>query len=164
MKSINEKYIPTDWLKETKLVPSNPIRSSFPKIESIDYNLFNLIIESDFKFGDGADSGSEDLTLSFIKDNNEIFFTQNSKLFKRNNDEQGGKEFLYGLKVIDHNAQAIMYYKIELQRVEIAKKEEANVVEDEPLEEHLEVIAQLDEDDVFKTEFGDPVDWDDEKK
>ena len=72
MKSINEKYVPTDWLKETTLVPSNPIRSSCPKIEGVDYNLFDLVIEDIFNFGDDDNSGNEDLTLSFEHENNKI--------------------------------------------------------------------------------------------
>lgn len=107
-------------------------------------------------------SEKHQLILNFIYGNNEISLVQESDCIKRKsivNDEveADGKEFTYLLKVIDHATNSIMYYNVNLARVEIAKTEEI-VTDDDLLSEHLEVIAELDDEDdnPFETEFGDP--------
>lgn len=74
--------------------------------------------------------------------------------------EAGGKEFTYLLKVIDHATNSIMYYDVNLARVEIAKAKEI-VTDDGSLSEHLEVITKLDDEDdnPFNTEFDIPEDY-----
>ena len=107
-------------------------------------------------------SEKHQLILNFIYGNNEISLVQESDCIKRKsivNDEveADGKEFTYLLKVIDHATNSIMYYDVNLARVEIAKTEEI-VTDDDLLSEHLEGIAELDEEDdnPFEKEFGDP--------
>ena len=51
-----------------------------------------------------------------------------------------------------------MYYDVKLARVEVEKKEET-VTEDKSLGEHLEVIAELDDENPFNTEFDIPEDY-----
>ena len=66
--------------------------------------------------------------IDFRLDNNDITLIQRKRYVERDpielkvpSVEDKGKEFIYELKVVDSSTQAIMYYKVNLERVEINK-------------------------------------------
>ena len=162
MKCINEVFVPTGWNVTTEETAQNLSRPSWPLVTTTEENIFDLSVLVNTKNDEEPNSEKHQLILNFIYGNNEISLVQESDCIKRKsivNDEveADGKEFTYLLKVIDHATNSIMYYDVNLARVEIAKTEEI-VTDDDLLSEHLEVIAELDDEDdnPFETEFGDP--------
>ena len=162
MKCINEVFVPTGWNVTTEETAQNLSRPSWPLVTTTEENIFDLSVLVNTKNDEEPNNEKHQLILNFIYGNNEISLVQESDCIKRKsivNDEveAGGKEFTYLLKVIDHATNSIMYYDVNLARVEIAKTEEI-VTDDDLLSEHLEVIAELDDEDdnPFETEFGDP--------
>ena len=162
MKCINEVFVPTGWNVTTEGAAQNLSRPSWPLVTTTEENIFDLSVLVSTKNDEEPNSEKHQLVLNFIYGNNEISLVQESDCIKRKsivNDEveADGKEFTYLLKVIDHATNSIMYYDVNLARVEIAKTEEI-VTDDDLLSEHLEVIAELDDEDdnPFETEFGDP--------
>ena len=162
MKCINEVFVPTGWNVTTEETAQNLSRPSWPLVTITEENIFDLSVLVNTKNDEEPNNEKQQLILNFIYGNNEISLVQESDCIKRKsivNDEveADGKEFTYLLKVIDHATNSIMYYDVNLARVEIAKTEEI-VTDDDLLSEHLEVIAELDDEDdnPFETEFGDP--------
>ena len=162
MKCINEVFVPTGWNVTTEETAQNLSRPSWPLVTTTEENIFDLSVLVSTKNDEEPNNEKHQLVLNFIYGNNEISLVQESDCIKRKsivNDEveADGKEFTYLLKVIDHATNSIMYYDVNLARVEIAKTEEI-VTDDDLLSEHLEVIAELDDEDdnPFETEFGDP--------
>ena len=162
MKCINEVFVPTGWNVTTEETAQNLSRPAWPLVTTTEENIFDLSVLVNTKNDEEPNSEKHQLILNFIYGNNEISLVQESDCIKRKsivNDEveADGKEFTYLLKVIDHATNSIMYYDVNLARVEIAKTEEI-VTDDDLLSEHLEVIAELDDEDdnPFETEFGDP--------
>ena len=105
------------------------------------------------------------MILSFAYGNNEIILVQQTSCFSREPEEldykaldeqDKGQQYSYSLRVIDHNTSSIMYFKPNLERVEIAKHQ-AEAENQKPLfNEDLEIIARIDdEDNPFETEFED---------
>ena len=99
--------------------------------------------------------------MKFRLANNEIILTQHKGFsFK----EKGcDREYTYELKIIDYDTKSILFYKPNLQRVEIAKSTAESVLESpvvEPINEDVEGIVPLDEeedsDNPFNTEFEEP--------
>ena len=101
--------------------------------------------------------GGGSLLLTFTHNNNEIMlFEETEHLSKQNTNNDGNvSEFKYLLKVFDHDTNSIMYYETKLMRVEIAKCDD----ERDNLSEHLEVIAVLDDENPFDTDFEIPEDY-----
>ena len=162
MKCINEVFVPTGWNVTTEETAQNLSRPAWPLVTTTEENIFDLSVLVNTKNDEEPNNEKHQLILNFIYGNNEISLVQESDCIKRKsivNDEveADGKEFTYLLKVIDHATNSIMYYDVNLARVEIAKTEEI-VTDDDLLSEHLEVIAELDDEDdnPFETEFGDP--------
>ena len=162
MKCINEVFVPTGWNVTTEETAQNLSCPSWPLVTTTEENIFDLSVLVSTKNDEEPNNEKHQLVLNFIYGNNEISLVQESDCIKRKsivNDEveADGKEFTYLLKVIDHATNSIMYYDVNLARVEIAKTEEI-VTDDDLLSEHLEVIAELDDEDdnPFETEFGDP--------
>ena len=162
MKCINEVFVPTGWNVTTEETAQNLFRPSWPLVTTTEENIFDLSVLVSTKNDEEPNNEKHQLVLNFIYGNNEISLVQESDCIKIKsivNDEveADGKEFTYLLKVIDHATNSIMYYDVNLARVEIAKTEEI-VTDDDLLSEHLEVIAELDDEDdnPFETEFGDP--------
>ena len=162
MKCFNEVFVPSGWIITTNEAPQNLSSTAWPQVQETCENVFDLTILTNTKNDEEPNSEKHQLILNFIYGNNEISLVQESDCIKRKsivNDEveADGKEFTYLLKVIDHATNSIMYYDVNLARVEIAKTEEI-VTDDDLLSEHLEVIAELDDEDhnPFETEFGDP--------
>ena len=168
MKSINEKYTPAGWTKTTTLTPSNPLRSSWPKVEGFDLNVFDLLIEKQINIDDDPINDTEDTTINIKLGHNELLLGQHSEHITRSDttmvEKDKGTEYVYEFKVVDHNTNAIMYYKVELTRVEVDKVDkEQDEANKNLLDEDLEVIAVLDDDEdnnPFETEFDDaPLDY-----
>ena len=162
MKCTKDVFVPTGWIVTTEETAQNLSRSSWPLITTTEENIFDLTILTNTKNDEDPINEKHQLILNFIYGNNEISLVQESGLMKRKsivNDEveAGGKEFTYLLKVIDHATNSIMYYDVNLARVEVAKNEKV-VTDDDSLSEHLEVIAKLDDEDdnPFNTEFDNP--------
>ena len=172
MKSISEIYVPGDWYKTTIENPSYPSRNSDPIIEPVEDN-FNLSIITNYDIRDDLLDCDEEFVVTLTHENNEIQLIEKTNCYPKqdvdcliNDVDFGGveKDFSYVLKVIDHKTKSTMYFDVKLARVEIAEKKEPQQIPDENINEHLEVIAKLDDDDTFETEFGDPVDWEGDKK
>ena len=56
-----------------------------------------------------------------------------------------------------------MYYDVKLARVEMEKNKNTEINSENSLDEHLEVIAKLDDDNPFDTEFDEPEEYKKEK-
>ena len=159
MRNYSEVYVPNGWIKTTEEIPDNPARSSWPEIEGVESNVFDLTIVVNEKANIDPMKIKEQLILNYTYGNNEVSLVQETGLVKRKsivNDELdlGGREYSYLLKVVNHETNATMYYDVKLARVEMEKKEEIES-DDDSLAEHIEVIAPLDEDedDPFDTDF-----------
>ena len=109
----------------------------------------------------------ENIVINYSYKNNEITFIEEVRQIpnqlvdddKENIvEDNASKEFSYLLKVVDHKTKATMYYDVKLARVEIAKSEEKPITGNDVINEKLEVIAALDEDNPFSTEFETPKD------
>lgn len=157
MKSYSELFVPTSWNKTSTENPANPIRSAWPEVKEIDEDIFNLsiLVKKDIK--EDLTDGGGSLLLTFTHNNNEIMlFEETEHLSKQNTNNDGNvSEFKYLLKVFDHDTNSIMYYETKLMRVEIAKCDD----ERDNLSEHLEVIAVLDDENPFDTDFEIPEDY-----
>ena len=112
-------------------------------------NIANNIIAAINNFGK--------FTISYQTSDKIVIGQHIQPIIKHEKDEviyENGKEHEYELKVLDHETKSTMYYETKLVRVEVEKDEEktTNV---EPLEEHMEVIAELDDEDEnpFQIEF-----------
>lgn len=167
MTSYNEAFVPTSWQKTTIIGPSNPIRTSWPEVEIIDKNIFNLSIVTENKIEDDLVDCDEKLVLFFVHENNEIYLTEETSLKPRqlvdDNKETANasgsiKEKTYFLKIVDNDTKSVMYYDAKLARVEMQKVSENQTTESAPISEDLEVIAAYDEDEEnpFNTDFEDP--------
>lgn len=163
--SFSEVYVPTGWTKTKQETPQNLLRSAWPQVEGIEKNIFDLTILVNNKIDDDPINNKKQLILNYIYENNEISLVQEAGAIKQKSilDDElstGGREFAYLLKVIDHDTNTTMYYKCDLERVEAPNQKEI-VVDDNPLSEHLEVIAKLDDEDdnPFDTEFDIPEDY-----
>ena len=163
MKCINEVFVPTGWNVTTEETAQNLSRPSWPLVTTTEENIFDLSVLVSTKNDEEPNNEKHQLVLNFIYGNNEISLVQESNCIKRESIvddevETGGKEFTYLLKVIDHTTNSVMYYDVKLARVEVEKKEET-VTEDKSLGERLEVIAELDDENPFNTEFDIPEDY-----
>ena len=168
MKSYCEIYVPDGWAKTTKETPDYLARSSWPQVEKINDNAFDLTILTNVKEEDDPSNNKEQLILNFTHKNNEISLVEETGVIKRssildNEIEKGGQEFTYLLKVIDHNTNTTMYYDVKLARVEMEKNKNTEINSENSLDEHLEVIAKLDDDNPFDTEFDEPEEYKKEK-
>ena len=161
----NERYLPNGWTRTVEEIAQNKDRVSWPTIEDINDNLFRLAIDIETHIDDLPSKSKENLTLSFAYGNNEIILVQQTSCFSREPEEldykaldeqDKGQQYSYSLIVIDHNTSSIMYFKPNLERVEIAKHQ-AEAENQKPLfNEDLEIIARIDdEDNPFETEFED---------
>ena len=163
----NERFLPNGWVRTVEEVVNNNFeRNYWPTIEQIDCNLFNLSVDINTKIDDEAFKSYEDSVLNFRLDNNDITLIQRKRYVEREpielkvpSVEEKGKEFIYELKVVDRSTQAIMYYKVNLERVEI-NKPIGDDLKPREINEDLDVIGPLDEDDdnPFETEFEAPED------
>ena len=163
MKCINEVFVPTGWNVTTEETAQNLSRPSWPLVTTTEENIFDLSVLVSTKNDEEPNNEKHQLILNFIYGNNEISLVQESNCIKRESIvddevETGGKEFTYLFKVIDHTTNSVMYYDVKLARVEVEKKEEI-VTEDKSLGKHLEVIAELDDENPFNTEFDIPEDY-----
>ena len=163
MKCINEVFVPTGWNVTTEETAQNLSRPSWPLVTTTEENIFDLSVLVSTKNDEEPNNEKHQLVLNFIYGNNEISLVQESNCIKRESIvddevETGGKEFTYLFKVIDHTTNSVMYYDVKLARVEVEKKEET-VTEDKSLGERLEVIAELDDENPFNTEFDIPEDY-----
>ena len=163
MKCINEVFVPTGWNVTTEETAQNLSRPSWPLVTTTEENIFDLSVLVNTKNDEEPNNEKHQLVLNFIYGNNEISLVQESDCIKRESIvddevETGGKEYTYLLKVIDHTTNSVMYYDVKLARVEVEKKEET-VTEDKSLGERLEVIAELDDENPFNTEFDIPEDY-----
>ena len=163
MKCINEVFVPTGWNVTTEETAQNLSRPSWPLVTTTEENIFDLSVLVSTKNDEEPNNEKHQLVLNFIYGNNEISLVQESDCIKRESIvddevETGGKEFTYLFKVIDHTTNSVMYYDVKLARVEVEKKEET-VTEDKSLGERLEVIAELDDENPFNTEFDIPEDY-----
>ena len=163
--SFSEVYVPTGWTKTKQETPRNLLRSAWPQVEGIEKNIFDLTILANNKIDDDPINNKKQLILNYTYENNEISLVQEVGAIKQKSilDDElstGGREFTYLLKVIDHDTNTTMYYKCDLERVEAPNQKEI-AVDDNPLSEHLEVIAKLDDEDdnPFNTEFDIPEDY-----
>ena len=57
-----------------------------------------------------------------------------------------------------------MYYDVKLARVEMEKVKASDFRDDGSLSEHLEVIAKLDDDNPFDTDFDEPAEKEEKEK
>ena len=163
MKSYCEVYVPSGWVKTVKETPQYLARSSWPQVEKINDNVFDLTVLTNVKEDDDPSNIKEQFILNCTHKNNEISLVEETGLMKRSSIvddevEKSGQEFTYLLKVIDHNTNTTMYYDVKLARVEMEKNEINEVSNDDSLSEHLEVIAKLDDENPFDTEFDEPSD------
>ena len=126
----------------------------------VDENLFNLSIETNTEGDEDNQYLKEKFCLFFTHENNEMVLVEDTcygtkESFDIQNEKvvEGGlvKERTYMLKVVDKETKSTMYYDVKLARVEIEK-------DNDSLSEHLEVIAKLDDENPFDTEFDDPED------
>lgn len=167
MTSYKETFVPTSWERTTLIAPSNPTRSSWPEVENVEQNIFNLSIVTENKIDDDLVDCNERLVLFFVHDNNEMYLTEETTLTPRqlvddkpkNANTSGSiREKTYMLKVVDNDTKSIMYYDVKLARVEMLKLSEEPATEETSISEDLEVIAVYDEDEEnpFDTEFEDP--------
>lgn len=158
MRHYSEIYVPNGWIKTTEEIPENPTRSSWPEIEGVESNVFDLSIVVNEKTNPDPMKIKEQLILSYTYGNNEVSLVQETGLVKRKSivDDEldlGGREYSYLLKVINHETNASMYYDVKLARVEMEKKEKIEP-EDNSLTEHIEVIVPIDEEEnPFETDF-----------
>lgn len=166
----NERYLPNGWIRTVEEVANNFERNNWPTVEQIDCNFFNLSVDINTKIDDEPFKSYEDSVLDFRLDNNDITLIQRKRYVKRDpieevvpTVEEKGKEFIYELKVVDRSTKAIMYYKVNLERVEI-NKSIVNDLKPRDIREDLDVIAPLDEDEdnPFETEFEDIKDIEEE--
>ena len=102
--------------------------------------------------------------MNYTHKNNEISLVEETGLMKRSSilddeNEKGGQEFTYLLKVIDHNTNTTMYYDVKLARVELEKNGNVDINNEDSLCQHLEVIAKLDDENPFDAEFDEPEDY-----
>ena len=163
----NERYLPNGWTRTVEEIAQNRDRVSWPIVEEINDNIFGLAVDIETNIDDLPSKSWEDFSLSFTYENNEILLIQEKRYFSKDglvdyktiDKEDKGKEFIYRLQVYDHDTNSIMYYKVNLERVEVKKEiESSSTVKIKGLfNEDLEIIAPLDdeEDDPFKTEFED---------
>ena len=163
MKSISEIFVPDRWYKTTIEKPSNPSRNSDPVIEPVEDG-FNLSILSNYDIKDDLLDCDEEFILTFTHKNNEIQLIEKTNYYPKqmvdcliNDVEMSGveKEFNYVLKITNNKTKSTMYYDVNLARVEV---KETSSKSDESINEHLEVIAALDDENPFITEFEDPID------
>ena len=160
----SERYLPNGWTRTVEEIAQNEDRVSWPTIEDINDNLFQLAIDIETHIDDLPSKSKEELILSFAYGNNEIILVQQKSCFSREpgkldykvlDERDKGQQYSYSLEIIDHNTNSIMYFEPKLQRVEIAKP---RIEAEKPLfNEDLEVIAQIDddEDNPFETQFED---------
>ena len=165
----NERYLPNGWTRTVEEIAENKDRVSWPTVEEINDNLFRLAVDIKTNIDDLPDQSWEDFALNFTYDNNEIWLTQRKEYYSKDgsdryrivNDRDKGKEFTYKLIVYDHSTDAMMYYKVSLERVEVGKEADtgqASNVSSSLNEKYLEVIAPLDdeeEDNPFNINFED---------
>ena len=164
----SEVFVPTSWTKTTTIVPNNPDRESWPEVININKNVFDLSVMVNNEIEEDLLDCDENIIINYNYMNNEIFFIEKMRQSPRQlvDDEKENivedsncREFTYLLQVIDHEAKATMYYDVKLARVEIAKDEEKKPISNSGVvNEDLEVIADLDEDNPFITEFDTPKD------
>ena len=169
MTPFNEIYVPNGWNKTSKIVPYNPLRSSWPEVSNTKENIFDLSIVTYSKLEDDLIDCDENLTLFFVHQSNEIMLIEETSCKPRQlvNDQKENigesgtvKEKTYSLKVYDRETKSTMFYDVKLARVELEKDITSGVEENDSLSEHLEVIAKLDDDNPFDTEFEDsPLDY-----
>lgn len=164
MKSYCEVYVPSCWVKTLKETPQYLSRSSWPQVEKINDNVFDLTILTIVKEDDDPSNKKEQFILNYTHKNNEISLVEETGLMKRSSilddeNEKGGQEFTYLLKVIDHNTNTTMYYDVKLARVELEKNGNVDINNEDSLCQHLEVIAKLDDENPFDTEFDEPEDY-----
>ena len=173
MTPYNEIYVPTGWNKTSKIIPYNPARSVWPEVSNIKDNIFDLSIITYNKIEDDLMDCDEQLTLFFVHGNNEIVLREDTSYTprqlvddqKENINESGTiKEKTYLLTVVDKETKATMYYDVKLARVEMEKSEEVKIENTDSLSEHLEVIAKLDDDNPFDTDFDEPIDKEEKDK
>lgn len=173
MKSINEIFVPSSWVRTTKEVSSNPIRASWPDVANLDSNIFDLSIITYSNVEDDLLDCDEKLSLFFVSGNNEIMLSEETSYSpkqlvddqKENINESGTvKEKTYSLKVYDRDTKSTMYYDVKLARVEMEKVKASGFRDDGSLSEHLEVIAKLDDDNPFDTDFDEPVEKEEKEK
>lgn len=160
----SERYLPNGWTRTVEEISSNLERLSWPVVEEINDNIFGLAVDIETNLDDEPTKSWEDVLLSFKYENNEIYLTQHKSYFYKDkndglkifNENNNGKEFVYKLKVVDNSTGSIMYYKFNLERVEVGQRIVKEVKKD-LFDEHLEVIARLDddEDNPFDTKFED---------
>ena len=172
MKSINEIFVPSGWVRTTKEVSSNPIRASWPDVANLDSNIFDLSIITHSNVEDELLDCDEKLSLFFVSGNNEVMLSEETSYSprqlvddqKENINESGTiKEKIYSLKVYDRDTKSTMFYDVKLARVEM-EKEVLGFKDDGSLSEHLEVIAKLDDDNPFDTDFDEPVEKEEKEK
>ncbi len=164
MTPYNEIYVPNGWNKTSIIAPYNPARFAWPEVSNTKENIFDLSIVTFSKIEDDLMDCDEKLTLFFVHQDNEIMLIEETsykptKLVddQKENTNEGGtiKEKTYLLKVYDRETKSAMFYDVKLARVELEKELKIGVEEENPLSEHLEVIAKLDDDNPFGTEFED---------
>ena len=171
----NERYIPNGWTRTVEEIAQNRDRVSWPIVEEINDNLFRLAVDIGTNIDDSPEQSWEDFSLNFTYDNNEILLTQRKEYYSKDgsdkyrvvNDKNKGKEFTYKLVVYDHSTNAVMYYKVNLERVEVGKEtnnEQTTNIKNPLNEKILEVIAPLDdeedEENPFNTDFEDaPIEY-----
>ena len=164
MTPYNDIYVPNGWNKTSKIVPYNPARSSWPEVSNTNENIFDLSIVTLSKIEDGLMDCDEKLTLFFVHQDNEIMLIEETSYKptqlvddQKENINEGGtiKEKTYLLKVYDRETKSTMFYDVKLARVELEKDMKIDVEEENQLSERLEVIAKLDDDNPFDTEFED---------
>ena len=118
MKSINEIFVPSGWVRTTKEVSSNPIRASWPDVANLDSNIFDLSIITYSNVEDDLLDCDEKLSLFFVSGNNEIMLSEETSYSpkqlvddqKENINESGTvKEKTYSLKVYDRDTKSTMY-------------------------------------------------------
>ena len=163
MRSFSEIYVPSSWTWTTEETPQNQLNTPWPRLGGINENLFDLSVLINSKLDSESDTSKEQFIVNLTYKNNEISLVQETEPTRRKSiiDDDistGGKDFSYLLKVIDHETNAVMYYDIKLARVEVEKK---IMPTDELLDEHLEVITEIDweNDNPFETEFDTPEDY-----
>ena len=147
-----ERYVPNGWTRTANETGLDSDKNSWPEVETIGNDIFDLTIDYETKFNDSAKDDYEDIILTFRLANNEIIFTQHKGFLIK---EKGcDREYTYELKIIDHDTKSIMFYKPNLQRVEMAKRTVDNAIENgiekqtKQMNEDIEVIVDLDEEDI----------------
>jgi len=142
-------------------------------VANLGSNIFDLSIITYSNVEDDLLDCDEKLSLFFVSGNNEIMLSEETSYSpkqlvddqKENINESGTvKEKTYSLKVYDRDTKSTMYYDVKLARVEMEKEKASGFRDDGSLSEHLEVIAKLDDDNPFDTDFDEPVEKEEKEK